>query len=340
MIDAFAIMDTGSSDNTIQEIESALEGVPGRIEKMDWVGFAASRNAAIRLAQGLGEYLMFVDADDMVVLESHPDDIKKQLTATLHPVLIKHGPITYDRLLFRSINSESEYHFAVHEVLIPTKEDVIGAEISGLHVVHNAIGLSARNKQEIPKTRLDAQVIEDELAKGVEPLMKPRYQFYLAQSYRDCGEVEKAIDCYRTRASMRDGWNQERYVSALECGKLIGHGFGSPGDQLMWFRKAIEIDHHRAEAYFEIALLARREMMWRLAFETAMKASELPFPTRALFARPEIYDWQAMFEVSISAYYVGENNVGRNACEQILCNPNVPDQIKKLTLENQKYYLN
>lgn len=338
LIDAYAIMDTGSTDNTISEIEKTLSGIPGRIETMEWAGFAESRNAAIDLAAGLGDYLVFVDADDMVVMNDSVEEIKKRLTASVHPVLIKHGPISYDRLIFRSLQSSSRYHFVVHEVLIPTQGDTIGDEISGIHIVHNAIGLSARNKQDTHKCRLDAQLIENELSRGVDSMMQSRYQFYLAQSYRDCGEVEKAFNAYQTRAEMQTGWEQEKYISALECGKLAGKRLGSTADQIMWFHKAIEIDHLRAEAYFEIAVLARQLKMWRLAFDNAVKARQRQLPARALFARREVYEWQSTFEVSIAAFYVDEMETGRQACEELLLNPNVPDYFKKLTLDNQRHY--
>ena len=337
-IDAYAIMDTGSTDNTISEIERALDGLPGRVASMEWDGFANCRNAAIDLAEGLGNYFLFLDADDMLVINDDIQEIKKRLTASVHPVLIKHGPISYDRLIFRSSKSSSQYQFVVHEVLIPTQEDTIGAQIPGIHIVHNAIGLSARNKQDTHKCWLDAQLIEKELSKGVDPLMQSRYQFYLAQSYRDCGEIEKAFDAYRARTQLQTGWDQEKYISALECGKLVGKGLGSIADQLMWFYRAIEIDHQRAEAYFEIAALARQQKMWRLAFDNAVKARQRQCPVRALFARADVYEWQSTFEVSVAAFYVGEMEIGRQACEEILLNPNVPDQFKKLTLDNQRHY--
>ena len=337
-IDAYAIMDTGSTDNTISEIEMALAGIPGRVESMDWNGFAESRNAAIDLAEGLGDYLLFLDADDQFIITGDVSQTKSQITKFLHPCTIHHGSITYDRLVFRSLKSTSRYHCAVHEVLIRTSEDSIGDCIEGVHIVHNAIGISNRNNQSVHKCIHDAQVIEREIASGAEPQFLPRYQFYLAQSYRDYGDHEKALLAYRKRAYMAEGWDQERYVSAIECGKLYALGLGTLGDQLFMYYRAIEIDPSRAEAHYHIAAIARQEQMWRLAIQHARIARSLKSPAHSLFSHWEVYQWKATFEVSVAAFYTGAFDEGITACEELLLHPDVPDSIKNLTEDNKKFY--
>lgn len=338
-IDAYAIMDTGSTDNTISEIERALHGLPGRVGSMEWSGFADCRNAAIDLAEGLGDYLLFLDADDKFVMTTSVEQIKNQITKSLHPANILHGPIVYDRMVIRSLQSTSRYRYVIHEVLINTPEDSIGELIEGFHIIHNAIGISARNnKSNYEKYSRDAQVIEREISNGVEPQDLPRYQFYLAQSYRDSQDFEKSLVAYKKRLDMKNGWFQERYVSAIEAGKLYARGLGSIGDQLFTYLQAIEIDATRAEAHFHIAVIAREEKLWKLAFHHARIARSLTSPPSALFSNWEIYIWKATFEVSIVAFYVGEFDEGISACDELLLHPDVPESIKKLTLDNKRFY--
>ncbi|MBV8399509.1 MAG: hypothetical protein JOZ17_12325, partial [Acetobacteraceae bacterium] len=53
-----------------------------------------------------------------------------------------------------------------------------------------------------------------------DPFLVSRYTFYLAQSYRDCGEKEKALENYLKRADL-GYWDQEIYISLLEAGNLM-----------------------------------------------------------------------------------------------------------------------
>ena len=55
-------------------------------------------------------------------------------------------------------------------------------------------------------------MLERALAAETDPFLISRYTFYLAQSYRDCGENEKAVAAYLDRATMGH-WDEEIFVS-------------------------------------------------------------------------------------------------------------------------------
>src|SRR6185295_7705109 len=68
-----------------------------------------------------------------------------------------------------------------------------------------------------PKTyEKDAAILERAL---IDEPTNPRYAFYLAQSYRDAGQLEKARAAYRRRAAMA-GWDEETWYSLYEVGRL------------------------------------------------------------------------------------------------------------------------
>jgi glycosyltransferase involved in cell wall biosynthesis len=338
LIDAYAIMDTGSSDTTIDIIKETLKDIPGRVETIEWSGFANARNAAISLAEGLGDYLLFVDADDKVELSVSPDKIREQLTEHVHPVMIRHHNTRYSRILFRSVKSKSSYSGVVHEALTYVPNEIYGALIQGITISYNAVGTSDRNKNGTAKYLQDAQLLEQAISEGSDPGTEARYQFYLAQSYRDYGDSEKALQAYKKRYEMQSGYSQERYVAAMNEGALYKNGLGSLADRLWAYQKAIEIDPARAEAPHAIAAMARENSMWNLAIYHARLAQSLPFPADKLFSDFEIYDWRATFEVSVAACYAGTKEEGLAACISLLENPAVPEHIKKLTTSNIKFY--
>ena len=338
LIDAYAIMDTGSSDNTIDIIKETLKDIPGRVETIEWSGFANARNAAISLAEGLGDYLFFVDADDKVELSVSPDEIREQLTQHVHPVTIVHNNARYPRIIFRSVKSQSLYSGVVHEALRAVPNEIYGALIQGITISYNSVGTSNRNKNGTAKYLQDAQLLEQAIAEGPDPASEARYQFYLAQSYRDYGDSEKALQAYKKRYEMQAGYPQERYVAAMNEGALYKKGLGSLADRLWAYQKAIEIDPDRAEAPHAIAAMARENNMWNLAIYHARLAQSLAFQADKLFSDLEVYEWRATFEVSVAACYAGTKEEGRAACISLLENPLVPEDIKKLTTSNMKFY--
>lgn len=145
-IDAYAIVDTGSSDNTVKVIEDVLHDIHGIVTSMEWNGFASCRNRAIELGSQLGDFLFFLDADDLVSITASPTELKQQINASMHPVKILHGPISYQRICIMSTKSLARYKCSIHEVLVPTASDQIGPEIKDLSIAHNAIGISNRNR--------------------------------------------------------------------------------------------------------------------------------------------------------------------------------------------------
>jgi glycosyltransferase involved in cell wall biosynthesis len=62
LIDYWAIVDTGSSDNTKQLIDKMIAGIPGEFHERPWVNFAHNRNEALEFTKNKGDYVLFIDA--------------------------------------------------------------------------------------------------------------------------------------------------------------------------------------------------------------------------------------------------------------------------------------
>ena len=67
-IDAWAIVDTGSTDGTQDLVREALAGIPGELFERPWVDFGHNRSEAIALAERRSDYLLFLDADEELVV--------------------------------------------------------------------------------------------------------------------------------------------------------------------------------------------------------------------------------------------------------------------------------
>jgi tetratricopeptide (TPR) repeat protein len=84
------------------------------------------------------------------------------------------------------------------------------------------------------------------LVKGLEELPdNDRYLFYLANSYKDAGQKEKAIETYQRKVSV-PSWVEEKYISYLEMGKCY-RDLGRMPEAIGAWMKGYEVLPERCE---------------------------------------------------------------------------------------------
>jgi len=65
IIDCYCICDTGSTDNTVELIESYFleKNIPGKVVYEPFKNFAYNRNVALKSCIGMSDYVLLLDAD-------------------------------------------------------------------------------------------------------------------------------------------------------------------------------------------------------------------------------------------------------------------------------------
>src|SRR5205085_246085 len=179
----------------------------------------------------------------------------------------------------------------------------------------------SRSQQDvIEKYKKDARVLEAALRE--EP-HNERYAFYLAQSYRDSQQLEKAVAAYDRRAKM-GGFDQEVYWSHLQAGR-IARGLGHPVPELIdRFLRAYDARPSRVEALGDLAALCREGSRWASALLYAEKGLATPPAEDVLFAEPEWHRWRLLDEQSIALYWLGRHEESLAVCDQLLAGGQVP----------------
>jgi hypothetical protein len=314
-IDAYLIVDTGSSDGTQKLIRRKLEGLPGEVVDRQWVDFATNRTQALELARPFGEYSLMIDADVECRLdaESDPIALRSSLSADVYRIEL-HDGIRYQRPLLTSTRLPFSYRGVLHEFLVTPDGAVDGGILSGLHYRSNFDGARSTNPNKFID---DAALLTRALASGDEPDLAARYTFYLAQSLRDAGNVAGAEMAYRARASM-GGWPEEVYVSLLWQGRLLRTLRRPLGESLETLARAQELCPARAEAWCEAATQARAAGLMQLAHACARRASECTEPVDGLFLETDCYRWRGLYEFALAAFYGGDLGGGARACHRLL----------------------
>jgi glycosyltransferase involved in cell wall biosynthesis len=317
IVDRWVIVDTGSSDATRDIVRDVLADLPGELHDRPWRDFGHNRTEALELARGHGDYLFFIDADD--VLEFEPGFERSTLGADAYELEIHYAQLVYRRVCLVAARLPWRWQGVLHEYLEcgrPFAREVLrGAR---MHIV----GGGARSQvEEREKFARDAAVLESALLAAPNDT---RYQFYLAQSLRDAGQLERAAAAYDRRAQM-GGFAEEVFCAHLEGARLARRLGRTPTEIIDRYLRAHESRPTRAEALGELAMYLRESgPRWELAFVFAQRAIQIPLPDDVLFVEPEWYAWRCLDEFSIAAYWVGRFSASIDACRELLEKRSVP----------------
>ena len=327
-IDDWVIVDTGSVDNTKQVIQNFFDEarLEGHLVERPWIGFAHNRTEAIALCAGRADYAFMIDADDLV--EGRLD--LSHLDAAGY--CVRFGPHNvYWRPALFSLNKNWEFRGAVHEYAICLEGD----PTINLNGDYNFVFRSLGNRGKDPmKFQRDINVL---LAEHDKNANDPRTVFYLAQSYRDHGDTEKAIEWYRHRSDMH-GWDEETFVATLELGKLLVQTKSEAESVVETFGRAWQLRPSRAEALVELARFHRINEHWLDGYLVAYRASSIPFPEEdRLFVDASSYRWRALDELAICASQLGNHQEAMSACHRLLTSPHLPFDQRERVLWNQTY---
>jgi len=157
-----------------------------------------------------------------------------------------------------------------------------------------------------------------------DPLLQSSYQFYLARSYRDCGEKEKALQAYLTRAEL-GFWVEEVYISLYEAAKLQ-ETLGRPFDEVVaTYLRAADAVPSRAEALHGASRYCRLQGRHKEGYEIAKRASPSEEALDGLFVEPWIYEYGLLDELAVNAYWAGAYQDSLDACERILRERKCPE---------------
>lgn len=335
-IDYWVIVDTGSTDNTKEIITNFFKekNIPGELHERPWISFGHNRTEALDLCKGKAHYAFMIDADDYLVgsLGFKPD-----LNIDGYILRMGREEFSWWRSQIFKLESNWKYVGVLHEYATCEKPDPVLAKLGGNYrVVARTAGARNIGITPIEKYTRDAEVLEKALE------MEPgnvRYQFYLAQSYFDSQQWEKAEEAYRKRVEM-GGWEEEVYYSYYRIA-VTKSMMNDPWQEIMSaFLDAFNARPSRAEPLFHIAQIYRMKFNKpALAYLFARMASEIPYPGNDILFVPDIiYKFGILDEVASTAYYAGNPLVGHAACMKLLKENRVPaSEVERIQRNLQQY---
>jgi glycosyltransferase involved in cell wall biosynthesis len=332
LIDYWVIVDTGSKDGTQEIIREHLKNIPGELYERPWKNFGENRTEAFELAKGKSDYILFMDADD--VLEYEPGFQFSNLTHDVYNMWRGSKGYSYQKPQLARGDLPWRWVGVTHEYLdcpIPHSSDLF----TDVKYVTLDGGATRKNPRE--KFIRNVKLLKEGLLK--EP-KNVRYVFYLAESYRDAGEKAKSVEWFQKRVDM-GGWAEEVFWSKLQIAHMIRE-IGLPLNIVIdCYKDAHQFRPHRIEPIYYLAELYNQNGNYQKAFECIKANNFIPKPEQKdiLFNEDWIDEYGLLFQLSICSYYIGLYNESIKACDALLAMKELPESFRKQTEMNRRFPL-
>jgi tetratricopeptide (TPR) repeat protein len=331
IIDTYCICDTGSTDNTVELIQSFFDSknIKGSIVFEPFKDFSHNRNFALQSCLGLTDFILLLDAD--MVLDVGNFNKKMLNDYDVCNILQGNDNFYYQNTRILKNNGLFSYIGVTHEYISsPNGTRTLSLKKGELFISDLGDGGCKSDKFE-----RDVRLLEGAIK--LEP-NHDRYHFYLANSYLDLGNTEKAIENYEKRIQI-GGWEQEVWYSYYK----LGHCHKKMGN----IEKAISVwmggyDFlpQRIENLYEIVYHYRvisKHKLANLFYQAAKDMIKLNLNRdEYLFLHNDVYTYKLDFEFTIIASYLGVKNIN-NEVVQIM-NKCDDSGTKDNLLRNMKFY--
>lgn len=326
-IDHWVIVDTGSQDGTQEVIRNFLKEIPGELHERPWVNFGHNRNEALQLAKGKSDYILFIDADE--VLEGAIS--KKELKEDVYLVQVitsKNPLLTFQRALLIKDSLEWAWKGVLHERL-----DFSGRRSSGLlpDLFLSAVAKDGHRAQDPEKYLKDAAVLEKAL---LEDPKNEDYMFYLAQSYCSAQRPELALKTFQKRAEM-EGWDEHVFWAKYSIGVLQQELGKSSEEFLQSFSDAFAYRPTRMEPLFRLAQHYYTEKKYWLGYILAQFGAKIPVPTDFVYVEQWVYSYGMLAVWANCAFELGKYKEAAALYEKIAAISGIPEEVRKQARDTQ-----
>lgn len=339
LIDTYCICDTGSTDDTIAIIKTFFDehSISGVIHNEPFRDFGYNRSFAIKQCYGMpnADYILLMDADMVLEMPTKFSiaEFKESLSAGAYYVFQGSPSFFYKNIrILKNVDNLSYWGVTHEHVNLPSGS--VEMEIPRTSLFINDIGDGgAKTDKFVRDIRLLSQGLIDNPNND-------RYTFYLANSYRDAGQYQNAIDTYKKRIELA-GWNQEVWHSYYSIGNCYKH-LNDMANAIFYWLEGFHYCSGRIENLYEIVKYYRNKGHNLLAYkfyEMADKQRIEYTTTDYLFYQKDVYEYKLDYEFSIIGYYCNIPNEQIIAsCIKVLNCPHAGEEIHRSVLKNYKYY--
>jgi predicted O-methyltransferase YrrM/GR25 family glycosyltransferase involved in LPS biosynthesis len=339
IIDRWTILDTGSTDQTIDIINRVLVGKKkGQLYQEPFINFRDSRNRCLDLAEKTCKYNMMLDDTYNIKgdIRGFLNEIRGDQFGDSYSLMIKSHDVEYISNRITKSNNNLRYIFTMHEV-IQDKDNI------NIRVPENRVYVDDRSN-EYMQNRSDKRKEYDLkcLFEMVEEYPdEPRHLYYLAQTYKMLENFEKAAEYYYKRAFFRiDGFEQEKFDALFEFTRISIYQLNKPWkDFEQYYKLCTEWQPTRPEGYYFLGIHYFLDNDKKTSFDYFKKAYQIGFPSHQQYSlKPTISYLFTPYYLSSLCYEFKDYKLGYEACTLYLQKNKQDEMYYQMMIDWYKIY--
>lgn len=347
-IDYWIVCDTGSTDNTCEVVTEFFreKNIPGELFHDEWKDFGHNKTLMFQRVYNKTDYLLHLDADDQL-----KGDFNKNMLIGNH----------YDKYNFKYVRSSNEfltsslynnrirwkYAGVCHNIIICLDKKNITTSnlfVSGNIYVDNELRGARQNDPEkyikeavkLQKQFFDTLYIDED---G----LNSRSAFYAAQSYKDSGHYQHAINWYSLYTKLKNTWIEEVYIAYVSIAQCLINLKKSHDEVENIIKKATETISDRAEAYYIMGKYLNDNGNTELGYKYLKQAESCNYQEVCkkyiLFINKYNYGKYIKDELSVSCYWTDRGDEGYRMLLDIIDDVDFKHHRERL-MQNKKHFEN
>jgi predicted O-methyltransferase YrrM len=284
LIDRWTILDTGSTDNTIDIINKVLVGKKkGDLFQGPFINFRDSRNRCFELAGNACKFILTLD-DTYVIsgdLRGFLNEVRGDQLSTSFTLFIHSEDTEYGSNRIIKSDSGLRYIHKIHEVI--TDKNNINVVIPNTRAKIIDRRFDYMENRTMSRKQLDLQLLYEEVE---DDPTNPRSYYYLAQTYNLLEQYDKTYYYFLKRAEFTNsGFIQERIDALFEAARTANFKLNKPWPEcLALYEKCYKVDESRPDAIYFIGIHYYLENDFETAYKYFKLGFEIGFPSHCQYS--------------------------------------------------------
>ena len=338
LIDTIVLLDTGSTDKTIEEAKqwATDNGKIIHVRETIFKNFQDTRNELLDFAceVALEPYLILFDASDELRGDITQLDALVKNEEANAGFLMQQWELPNKSVVqyynIRVIKNRGGWYYkgVVHEYL----ESSLGSRCVKLE------GVTVYQNRSTDGGKSDARLARDYDMLSEASRKDPtdsRTVFYLARTCESLKKWHESLTYYQLRLTMDQTYTEELYWCHLSSANI----FASLGNELQILVHCLDSLNYdyRAEPLVMLGKLYISKHQWAKACSFLQPACSLEYPAHSiLFIDKTCYSYERWHLLGIAAFYAGQYNMGREACKRAIDAKHEDIDIKNLQFYDDK----